>query len=192
VRSPEPSPFGHDVSGLAHEVTSLRRATRSDVPGRVGMGNPTPLAGSCCSLDAARRSSGFAAGKATAAFRTSSVSSVFKEPRLHGAYHRLLTRSPPPFLPTRKRAGFPVAISVNTRIGTSLTRRQRCPPQVACLLHAAQTGQGDAGCAVPPPPKAPTQRRTSPCMRANAGAAKGARLWLGAQGDVQPPNRGLH
>ncbi|HTP51427.1 MAG TPA: hypothetical protein VMK42_12070, partial [Anaeromyxobacteraceae bacterium] len=43
-------------------------------PGRVGMGNPTPLAGSCCSLDAARRSSGFAAGNAAAAFRTSSVS----------------------------------------------------------------------------------------------------------------------
>jgi len=35
-------------------------------PGRVGMGNPTPLAGSCCSLDAARRSSGFAAGNAAA------------------------------------------------------------------------------------------------------------------------------
>ncbi|HTP30227.1 MAG TPA: hypothetical protein VMK12_31785, partial [Anaeromyxobacteraceae bacterium] len=28
----------------------------------VGVGNPTPLAGSCCSLDAAHRSSGFAAG----------------------------------------------------------------------------------------------------------------------------------
>ena len=77
------------------------------------MGNPTPLAGSCCSLDAVRRRSGFAAGNAAAAFRTSSVSSVFKEPRHHGACHQPLTRSPPPFLPTRKRAGFPVAIPVN-------------------------------------------------------------------------------
>ena len=78
-----------------------------------GVGNPTPLAGSCCSLDAARRSSGFAAGNAAAAFRTSSVSSVFKEPPHHGAYHRPLTRSPPPFLPTPEGAGFPVAIPVN-------------------------------------------------------------------------------
>jgi len=76
------------------------------------MVNPTPLAGSCCSLDAARRSSGFAAENAAAAFRTSSVWSVFKEPRHHETYHRPLTRSPPPFLPTHRRAGFPVAITV--------------------------------------------------------------------------------
>jgi len=57
-------------------------------PGRVEVGNPTPLAGSCCSLDAARRSSGFAAGNVAAAFRTSSVSSVFKEPQHHGVCHR--------------------------------------------------------------------------------------------------------
>jgi len=30
----------------------LRRATCADAPGRVGVGNPTPLAVSCCSLDA--------------------------------------------------------------------------------------------------------------------------------------------
>jgi len=78
--------------------------------GRVGVGNP---AGSCCSLDAARRRSGFAAGNAAAAFRTSSMSSVFKEPQHHGAYHRPLTRSPPPFLPTPEGAVFPVAIPVS-------------------------------------------------------------------------------
>jgi len=50
----------------------LRRATRSDAPDRVEVGHPTPLAGSCCSLDAARRSSGLAAGNAAAAFRSSS------------------------------------------------------------------------------------------------------------------------
>jgi len=50
VRSLEPSPFGYDVSDLAHEVTSFRRATRSDAPECVGVGKPTPLAGSCCSL----------------------------------------------------------------------------------------------------------------------------------------------
>jgi len=54
-------------------------------PGRVEVENPAPLAGSCCSLDAARRSSGFAAGNAAAA---SSVSSVLKEPQHLGAYHR--------------------------------------------------------------------------------------------------------
>ena len=86
-RFPEPSPFGYDVSGLAHEVNSLRRATRSRARARGG-GESQPHAGSCCSLDAARRSSGFAAGNAAAAFRTSSVlSSVFKEPQHHGAYH---------------------------------------------------------------------------------------------------------
>ena len=39
--SPEPSPFGYDVSGLAHEVNSLRRATHSDAPEYVGVGKPT-------------------------------------------------------------------------------------------------------------------------------------------------------
>ena len=76
--------------GLACATSPVSR-TRSPLfdgrpalaPRRVGMGNPTPIAGSCCSLDAARRSSGFAAGNAAAAFRTSSVSSVFKEPRHH-------------------------------------------------------------------------------------------------------------
>ncbi|HTP26357.1 MAG TPA: hypothetical protein VMK12_11950, partial [Anaeromyxobacteraceae bacterium] len=49
VRSLEPSPFGYDVSGLAHD-NSLRRATRSDAPEYVGVGKRTPLAGSCCAL----------------------------------------------------------------------------------------------------------------------------------------------
>ena len=77
-------------------------------PGRVRMGNPTRLAGSCCSLDAARRSSGFAAGNAAAAFRTSSLS-----------LQRATTpwSSPSPFLPTPEGAGFPVAIPVKAMAG---------------------------------------------------------------------------
>jgi len=35
----------------------------------------------------------------------------------------LLTRSPPPFLPTRQRAGFPVAISVRSHFSTANDRR---------------------------------------------------------------------
>jgi len=46
----------------------------------------------------------------------------FKEPRHHGAHHRPLKRSPPPFLPTRKPAGFPVAISVNASTGLPLAK----------------------------------------------------------------------
>ncbi len=53
-RSPEPPPCGYDISGLATVFASLRRATRSDAAERVGVGNPTPLADSCCSLDTAR------------------------------------------------------------------------------------------------------------------------------------------
>ena len=71
-RSPEPSPCGYDVSGLAAAIASLRRATRSDALAHVGVRNPPPLAG-WSSLDAARRSSGFAAGNARAALRASSL-----------------------------------------------------------------------------------------------------------------------
>src|SRR6266508_169016 len=41
-RSPEPSPCGYAVSGLATAFASLRRATRSDAPERVGVGEPHP------------------------------------------------------------------------------------------------------------------------------------------------------
>ena len=114
------------------------------------MGNPTPLAGSCYSLDAARRSSGFAAGNAAAAFRTSSVSSVFKEPRHHGAYHRPLTRSPPPFLPTRTR---------------------RLPGR---NFGEAGTSNGVSGCSwLPSPNEAPRTHVTSAALAATYGQVKG-------------------
>jgi hypothetical protein len=45
-RSPEPSPVGcavgYDISSLATDVASLRRATRSEAPERLGMGEPHP------------------------------------------------------------------------------------------------------------------------------------------------------
>ncbi len=41
-RSPEPSPCGYAVSGLATAFASLRRATGSDAPKRVGVGEPQP------------------------------------------------------------------------------------------------------------------------------------------------------
>src|SRR6266545_2772255 len=41
-RSPGPSPCGYDISGLATAFASLRRATRSDAPERVGVGEPHP------------------------------------------------------------------------------------------------------------------------------------------------------
>ena len=44
-RSPEPSPCGYDISGLATAFASLRRATRSDAPERVGVGEPHPARG---------------------------------------------------------------------------------------------------------------------------------------------------
>ena len=82
--SSAPLPDRFMRSGARAHDNALRRATHPDASGCVGVRNPTPLAGSCCSLDAARRSSGFAAGNAAAAFRTSSVSSVVKEPQHPG------------------------------------------------------------------------------------------------------------
>jgi len=91
-----------------HGMPGARGQRKRGIRSRAPVSSMLPLAGSCCSLDAARRSSGFAAGNAAAAFRTSSVSSVFKEPPQHGACHRPLTHSP--FLATPEGAGFPVAI----------------------------------------------------------------------------------
>jgi len=65
-RSPEPSPRGHAASGVAAALASSRRAAHSDAPELVGVGEPTPLAGSRHSLDAARRSNGRAVGDANA------------------------------------------------------------------------------------------------------------------------------
>ena len=152
MRSPKPSPFGYDVSGLAHEAASLRRATRSEARARGG-GDPTPLAGSCCSLDAARRSSNFAGGNAAAAFRTWSVSSVFKGPQHHG----VLTRSPPPFVPTpegasrwkfRRTASGPCpAGSCDGTAETSPNATRKAPVGAASYLEASCAGHRLPSCA---------------------------------------------
>src|SRR6266545_2383573 len=44
-RSPEPSPCGYDVSGLAAAFASLRRATRSDALAHVGVRKSAPARG---------------------------------------------------------------------------------------------------------------------------------------------------
>jgi len=98
-RSPEPSPCDYAVSDLATTSALFRRAAPLCKPKHADAGKTTPPAVPCHSLDAARRSSGFGAGNAAAAFRTSSVSSVFKEPPHHGANHRPPTRLPPPAPP---------------------------------------------------------------------------------------------
>ena len=59
-RSPEPSPCGdaagYDVRGLATNVASLRRASRSEAPKHLGMGeNPTTLGRSVRSMSPVAR-----------------------------------------------------------------------------------------------------------------------------------------
>jgi len=41
-RSAEPSPCGYDVCGLATNVASVRRTTRSETPKHLGMSEPHP------------------------------------------------------------------------------------------------------------------------------------------------------